>query len=101
MTVPEILALFPNLPNGRKPGNEAVRERSEQQEPAITHSRARSDPCCCSTSRSEGLAPVIIEQIGLTIRKLKDRGISILLVEQNANFATASRTGITSWSMER
>jgi branched-chain amino acid transport system ATP-binding protein len=36
---------------------------------------------------SEGLAPVIIEQIGLTINKLKDRGISILLVEQNVNFA--------------
>ena len=43
---------------------------------------------------------MIIEQIGLTIRKLKDRGISILLVEQNVNFATARRTGITSWSME-
>ena len=38
---------------------------------------------------SEGLAPVIIEQIGLTIQKLKARGISILLVEQNVRFATS------------
>jgi branched-chain amino acid transport system ATP-binding protein len=37
---------------------------------------------------SEGLAPVIIEQIGLTIQKLKARGISILLIEQNVRFAT-------------
>ena len=37
---------------------------------------------------TEGLAPVIIEQIGLTIKKLKDRGFTILLVEQNFRFAS-------------
>ena len=36
---------------------------------------------------TEGLAPVIIEQIGLTIAKLKQRGFTILLVEQNFRFA--------------
>jgi branched-chain amino acid transport system ATP-binding protein len=37
---------------------------------------------------TEGLAPVIIQQIGKTIRILKERGFTILLVEQNFRFAS-------------
>jgi branched-chain amino acid transport system ATP-binding protein len=37
---------------------------------------------------TEGLAPVIIQQIGRTIRALKERGFTILLVEQNFHFAS-------------
>jgi len=37
---------------------------------------------------TEGLAPVIIEQIGFTIRKLKEMGFTILLVEQNFRWAS-------------
>jgi len=36
---------------------------------------------------SEGLAPVIVQQIGATIRALKQRGFTVLLVEQNFRFA--------------
>ena len=36
---------------------------------------------------TEGLAPVIIQQIGRTIKTLKERGFTILLVEQNFRFA--------------
>ena len=36
---------------------------------------------------SEGLAPVIVEQLGQTIQRLKSEGVSILLAEQNLNFA--------------
>ena len=36
---------------------------------------------------SEGLAPVIVQQIGRTIRELKTRGFTVLLVEQNFRFA--------------
>jgi branched-chain amino acid transport system ATP-binding protein len=36
---------------------------------------------------TEGLAPVIIQQIGNTIRTLKSQGFTILLVEQNFRFA--------------
>jgi branched-chain amino acid transport system ATP-binding protein len=36
---------------------------------------------------TEGLAPVIVQQIGRTIRKLKEEGLTILLVEQNFRFA--------------
>ena len=37
---------------------------------------------------TEGLAPVIIEQIGRTIARLKTQGFTILLVEQNFRFAS-------------
>jgi branched-chain amino acid transport system ATP-binding protein len=36
---------------------------------------------------SEGLAPVIVDQLADTIQTLKDKGVSILLAEQNLNFA--------------
>jgi branched-chain amino acid transport system ATP-binding protein len=36
---------------------------------------------------TEGLAPVIVQQIGATIRRLKSAGFTILLVEQNFRFA--------------
>jgi len=36
---------------------------------------------------SEGLAPVIVDQPADTIQTLKDKGVSILLAEQNLNFA--------------
>ncbi len=36
---------------------------------------------------TEGLAPVIVQQIGRTIAQLKQRGFTILLVEQNFRFA--------------
>src|SRR3546814_15255693 len=36
---------------------------------------------------TEGLAPVIVQQIGRTIRRLKEQGFTILLVEQNFHFA--------------
>ncbi len=36
---------------------------------------------------TEGLAPVIVQQIGRTIREIKERGFTVLLVEQNFRFA--------------
>src|SRR5262249_53534556 len=38
---------------------------------------------------TEGLAPVIVQQIGATIRRLKAEGFTILLVEQNLKFASS------------
>jgi branched-chain amino acid transport system ATP-binding protein len=46
---------------------------------------------------TEGLAPVIVQQIGAVIRKLKERGFTVLLVEQNFRFASPSPTA-TTWS---
>ena len=36
---------------------------------------------------TEGLAPVIVQQIGRTIHEIKNRGFTVLLVEQNFRFA--------------
>ncbi len=36
---------------------------------------------------TEGLAPVIVQQIGRILRSLKEKGFTILLVEQNFHFA--------------
>ena len=36
---------------------------------------------------TEGLAPVIVQQIGRTVREIKQRGFTVLLVEQNFRFA--------------
>ena len=36
---------------------------------------------------SEGLAPVIVDQLGITIEKLKMEGVSVLMAEQNLSFA--------------
>jgi branched-chain amino acid transport system ATP-binding protein len=36
---------------------------------------------------SEGLAPVIVEQLAQTIQKIKSEGVSIIIAEQNLNFA--------------
>ena len=38
---------------------------------------------------SEGIAPVIVEQMARVIRKLKDEGLTVLLSEQNLHFAKA------------
>lgn len=38
---------------------------------------------------TEGLAPVIVQQIGRTIKALKDEGFTIVLVEQNFRFAAS------------
>ena len=40
---------------------------------------------------TEGLAPVIVQQIGRTIREIKERGFTVLLVEQNFRFAADRR----------
>ena len=47
---------------------------------------------------TEGLAPVIVQQIGDIIRALKARGFTVLLVEQNFHLRQRSRTATTSSS---
>jgi ABC-type branched-subunit amino acid transport system ATPase component len=47
---------------------------------------------------TEGLAPVIVQQIGRTIAQLKAQGFTILLVEQNSALPRPSPTAIT-WSI--
>ncbi|MCS6930899.1 MAG: ABC transporter ATP-binding protein [Acetobacteraceae bacterium] len=86
MTVPEIHALFPNLKErARSPG--AKLSGGEQQMLAIGRILRTGARLLLLDEPSEGLAPVIVQQIGRTIRELKARGFTVLLVEQNFRFA--------------
>jgi branched-chain amino acid transport system ATP-binding protein len=82
-----IFALFPNL-RERLRSQGTKLSGGEQQMLAIgriLHTGAR---LLLLDEPTEGLAPVIIQQIGQTIRTLKGQGFTILLVEQNFRFAS-------------
>jgi branched-chain amino acid transport system ATP-binding protein len=82
-----IFALFPNLKERLKsPGGKL--SGGEQQMLAIARILRTGAQLLMLDEPTEGLAPVIIEQIGRTISELKKAGFTILLVEQNFRFAS-------------
>ena len=84
----EILALFPNLRERlRTPGTRL--SGGEQQMLAIGRILRTGARLLLLDEPTEGLAPVIVQEIGRTIEALKARGFTILLVEQNFRFAAA------------
>jgi branched-chain amino acid transport system ATP-binding protein len=86
LSVDEIYALFPNLKErARSPGTKL--SGGEQQMLAIGRILRTGAKLLLLDEPSEGLAPVIVQQIGKTIRELKTRGFTVLLVEQNFRFA--------------
>jgi len=86
LSIDEIHALFPNLKErARSPGNKL--SGGEQQMLAIGRILRTGADLLLLDEPSEGLAPVIVQQIGRTIRELKARGFTVLLVEQNFRFA--------------
>jgi branched-chain amino acid transport system ATP-binding protein len=86
MSVGEIYDLFPNLSERRKsPGTKL--SGGEQQMLAIGRILRTGARLLLLDEPTEGLAPVIVQQIGAVIRALKQKGYTILLVEQNFRFA--------------
>jgi branched-chain amino acid transport system ATP-binding protein len=86
LTVPEIHELFPNLKErARSQGTKL--SGGEQQMLAIGRILRTGARLLLLDEPTEGLAPVIVQQIGRTVRALKDRGFTVLLVEQNFRFA--------------
>jgi branched-chain amino acid transport system ATP-binding protein len=82
-----IFTLFPNLKERLKsPGGKL--SGGEQQMLAIARILRTGAQLLMLDDPTEGLAPVIIEQIGRTIAELKKDGFTILLVEQNFRFAS-------------
>jgi branched-chain amino acid transport system ATP-binding protein len=82
-----IFALFPNLKERLKsPGGKL--SGGEQQMLAIARILRTGAQLLMLDEPTEGLAPVIIEQIGRTIAEIKKAGFTILLVEQNFRFAS-------------
>jgi branched-chain amino acid transport system ATP-binding protein len=86
MPLDEIYTLFPNLQErARSQGTKL--SGGEQQMLAIARILRTGARLLLLDEPSEGLAPVIVQQIGRTIRELKKRGFTVLLVEQNFRFA--------------
>ena len=82
-----IYELFPNLrERGRSPGTKL--SGGEQQMLAIARILRTGARLLLLDEPTEGLAPVIVRQIGATIRRLKAEGFTILLIEQNFRFAS-------------
>ncbi|HEX6979965.1 MAG TPA: ABC transporter ATP-binding protein [Alphaproteobacteria bacterium] len=87
LTVDQIFELFPNLKERLRSQGTKL-SGGEQQMLAIARILRTGAQLLLLDEPTEGLAPVIIEQIGATIRRLKERGFTILLVEQNFRFAS-------------
>ncbi len=86
MNVEEIYSLFPNL-RGRDTTPGTRLSGGEQQMLAIGRILRTGADFILLDEPTEGIAPVIVEEIGAALRILKERGITIILVEQNLNFA--------------
>jgi branched-chain amino acid transport system ATP-binding protein len=86
-TPERLFAIFPNLaemrnrPGGRMSGG-------EQQMLTIARTLMGNPRAILLDEPSEGLAPVIVEQMATTIRALKQEGLTVVLSEQNLHFAT-------------
>jgi len=86
LTVEQIYRLFPNLAE-RRASQGTKLSGGEQQMLAIGRILRTGAHLLLLDEPTEGLAPVIVQQIGRTIGELKARGFTILLVEQNFHFA--------------
>lgn len=87
-TVERVYEVFPVLPHldKRKGG---YLSGGEQQMLTIGRTLMGNPDLLLLDEPSEGLAPLVVRDLSEQIRRLKDEGITILLCEQNAKFATA------------
>lgn len=87
LTITEIHDLFPNLhERSRSPGTKL--SGGEQQMLAIARILRTGAKLLLLDEPTEGLAPVIVQQIGRMIAEIKRRGFTVLLVEQNFRFVS-------------
>jgi branched-chain amino acid transport system ATP-binding protein len=85
--VDEIYVIFPNLYERRRSQGTKL-SGGEQQMLAIGRILRTGASLLLLDEPTEGLAPVIVQQIGDLIRTLKAKGFTVLLVEQNFRFAS-------------
>lgn len=86
LPVAQIYSLFPNIMERRSSQGTKL-SGGEQQMLAIGRILRTGARTLLLDEPTEGLAPVIVQQIGRTIRELKKEGFNIILVEQNFHFA--------------
>jgi branched-chain amino acid transport system ATP-binding protein len=82
----EIYAMFPNLEERRKSQGTRL-SGGEQQMLAMARILRAGARLLLLDEITEGLAPVIVQGLGRVVRQLKERGYTIVLVEQNFRFA--------------
>ena len=87
LTLEEIYGLFPRLLE-RTNSQGTKLSGGEQQMLAIARILRTGARFLLLDEPTEGLAPVIVQQIGQIIRTLKQKGFTVLLVEQNFRFAS-------------
>jgi branched-chain amino acid transport system ATP-binding protein len=87
MSLDEIYQIFPNLKERLKSQGTKL-SGGEQQMLAIGRILRTGANFLLLDEPTEGLAPVIVQQIGAMIRLLKSKGYTVLLVEQNFRFAS-------------
>ena len=86
LTVEEIYEMFPNLGERRRSQGTHL-SGGEQQMLALGRILRTGAPLLLLDEISEGLAPVIVQALSRTIRRLRERGYTIVMVEQNFRFA--------------
>jgi len=87
LSIDQVFGLFPNLKE-RLASQGTKLSGGEQQMLAIGRILRTGARLLLLDEPTEGLAPVIVQQIGRTISRLKSEGFTILLVEQNFRFAS-------------
>ncbi|MGI9500945.1 MAG: ABC transporter ATP-binding protein [Geminicoccaceae bacterium] len=85
-TIERVVAFFPNLAERLSHGGQDL-SGGEQQMLAIARALMMSPRILILDEPTEGLAPIIIQQIFSKLEELKADGLTVLLVEQNLNFA--------------
>ncbi len=87
LPIEEIYELFPNLKERLSGASGTRLSGGEQQMLAIGRILRTGAKLLLLDEPTEGLAPVIVQQIGHSVRRLQEMGFTILLVEQNFHFA--------------